>query len=193
MALVEELLLQHGPRCFSLHGRKAAPAAMRWTWEWQSHISWGSKEEASLRWSKVKPCPTRADNLEYFNPLCKDPRRHMDGLGGEGGLGACRARGSPCPRRLLQGILHHKVKAHGESLGTLLLLCGRRKKEAAERLTHGPCLLSGLPAELVTRKCPCSGSSTHLERVLPPFPSPCCLGKTTFSNTGFIQAGKIKK
>ena len=112
---------------------------------------------------------------------------------GKKGWGHVEPEAPPCPRRLLQGILHHKVKAHGESLGTLLLLCGRRKEAAAERLTHGPCLLSGLPAELVTRKRPCSGSSAHLERVLPPFLSPCCLGKTTFSNTGFIQAGKIKK
>lgn len=102
---------------------------------------------------------------------------------GKKGWGQVDPEAPPCPRRLLQGILHPKVKARAR----------HRHCVAGGRITRGPCLLSGLPAEPVTRKRPRSGSSTNLERVLPLFPSTCCLGKTSLPNTGFIQAGKIKK
>lgn len=106
---------------------------------------------------------------------------------GKKGWGRVELEAPPCARRLLQGILHPRSRPWGKPRAHCChCMAGRR-------ITCGLYLLSGLPAELVTRKCPFSGSSTNLERVLPPSPSTRCLGKTTLSNTGFIQAEKIEK
>lgn len=103
------------------------------------------------------------------------------------GRGQVEPEAPQYPRRLLQGILHPRSR----SLGKAQARCCHCM--AGRITTRGSCLLSGLPAEPLTRKSPRSGSSTNLERVLPPFPTPHCPGKTILANTGFTQSGKIKK